>query len=135
MAVLGNNIYISVGVGTSATIIAGTKTNSIKVGAEMIEVSSPLSDKWKEFIAGRNEWSFTVGYLVLQDSQVLDLLNVGTKVNIQVVGRNGTSSVVLLQGEAWIKTFDMNLARNKLAQGSCSFQGTGPLTAPNLSLE
>lgn len=130
MAVLGNNIYISVGVGTSSSIIAGTKTNSIKVGAEMIEVSSPLSDKWKEFIAGRNEWSFTVGYLVLQDSQVLDLLNVGTKVNIQVVGRNGTSAVVLLQGEAFIKEFDMNLTRGNLAQGSCSFLGTGPLTAP-----
>ena len=130
MAVLGNNIYISVGAGTSSSIIAGTKTNSIKIGAEMIEVSSPLSDKWKEFIAGRNEWSFTVGYLVLQDSQVLDLLNVGTKVNIQVVGRNGTSSVVLLQGEAWIKTFDMNLTCGNLAQGSCSFQGTGPLAAP-----
>lgn len=132
MAVLGNNIYISVGVGTSSSIIAGTKTNSIKVGAEMIEVSSPLSDKWKEFIAGRNEWSFTVGYLVLQDSQVLDLLNVGTKVNIQVVGRNGTSAVVLLQGEAFIKEFDMNLTRGNLAQGSCSFQGTGPLTAPSI---
>ena len=130
MAVLGNNIYISVGVGTSSSIIAGTKTNSIKVGAEMIEVSSPLSDKWREFIAGRNEWSFTVGYLVLQDSQVLDLLNVGTKVNIQVVGRNGTSAVVLLQGEAFIKEFDMNLTRGNLAQGSCSFLGTGPLTAP-----
>lgn len=130
MAVLGNNIYISVGVGTSSSIIAGTKTNSIKVGAEMIEVSSPLSDKWKEFIAGRNEWSFTVGYLVLQDSQVQDLLNVGTKVNIQVVGRNGTSAVVLLQGEAFIKEFDMNLTRGNLAQGSCSFQGTGPLVAP-----
>lgn len=132
MAVLGNNIYISVGVGTSSSIIAGTKTNSIKVGAEMIEVSSPLSDKWKEFIAGRNEWSFTVGYLVLQDSQVLDLLNVGTKVNIQVVGRNGTSAVVLLQGEAFIKEFDMNLTRGNLAQGSCSFHGTGPLTAPSI---
>ena len=132
MAVLGNNIYISVGVGTSSSIIAGTKTNSIKVGAEMIEVSSPLSDKWREFIAGRNEWSFTVGYLVLQDSQVLDLLNVGTKVNIQVVGRNGTSAVVLLQGEAFIKEFDMNLTRGNLAQGSCSFQGTGPLTAPSI---
>ena len=129
MAVLGNNIYISVGVGTSSSIIAGTKTNSIKVGAEMIEVSSPLSDKWKEFTAGRNEWSFTVGYLVLQDSQVLDLLNVGTRVNIQVVGRNGTSAVVLLQGEAFIKEFDMNLTRGNLAQGSCSFQGTGPLAA------
>lgn len=130
MAVLGNNIYISVGVGTSSTIIAGTKTNSIKVGAEMIEVSSPLSDKWKEFIAGRNEWSFTVGYLVLQNSQVLDLLNVGTKVNIQVVGREGTSTVVLLQGEALIKSFDMNLSRGNLAQGSCAFQGTGPLATP-----
>lgn len=132
MAVLGNNIYISAGVGTSSSIIAGTKTNSIKVGAEMIEVSSPLSDKWKEFIAGRNEWSFTVGYLVLQDSQVLDLLNVGTKVNIQVVGRNGTSAVVLLQGEAFIKEFDMNLTRGNLAQGSCSFMGTGPLTATSI---
>ena len=91
MAVLGNNIYISVGAGTSSSIIAGTKTNSIKLGAEMIEVSSPLSDKWKEFIAGRNEWSFTTGFLVLQSSQVLDLLNVGTKVNIQVLERNGTS--------------------------------------------
>ena len=132
MAVLGNNIYISVGAGTSSSIIAGTKTNSIKIGAEMIEVSSPLSDKWKEFIAGRNEWSFTTGFLVLQSSQVLDLLNVGTKVNIQVIGRNGTSAVVLLQGEAFIKEFDMNLTRGNLAQGSCSFQGTGPLTAPSI---
>lgn len=132
MAVLGNNIYISVGAGTSSSIIAGTKTNSIKFGAEMIEVSSPLSDKWKEFIAGRNEWSFTTGFLVLQSSQVLDLLNVGTKVNIQVLERNGTSAVVLLQGEAFIKEFDMNLTRGNLAQGSCSFQGTGPLTAPSI---
>lgn len=132
MAVLGNNIYISVGAGTSSSIIAGTKTNSIKIGAEMIEVSSPLSDKWKEFIAGRNEWSFTTGFLVLQSSQVLDLLNVGTKVNIQVLERNGTSAVVLLQGEAFIKEFDMNLTRGNLAQGSCSFQGTGPLTAPSI---
>ena len=130
MAVLGKNIYISVGVGTASTTIAGTKTNSIKVGSEMIEVSSPLSDKWKEYISGRNEWSFTTSFLVLQNSQVLDLLSVGTKVNIQVVGRDGTNTVVLLIGEAWIKTFDINLTNINLAQGSFSFQGTGPLAAP-----
>lgn len=132
MAVLGNNIYISVGVGTSSSIIAGTKTNSIKVGAEMIEVSGPNSGRWRQYTDGMNEWSFTTGFLVLQSSQVLDLLNVGTKVNIQVIGRNGTSAVVLLQGEAFIKEFDMNLTRGNLAQGSCSFQGTGPLTAPSI---
>lgn len=130
MAVLGKNIYISVGVGTASTIIAGTKTNSIKVGAEMIEVSSPLSDKWKEYISGRNDWSFTTGFLVLQNSQVLDLLSVGTKVNIQVVGRDGSSTVALLIGEAWIKTFDINLTNGNLAQGSFAFQGTGPLAIP-----
>ena len=131
MAILGNNIYITTGSGNSATIIAGTRSNEIQVGSELIEISSPTSGKWREYIAGRSEWSFTTGFLVLANENVKDILKAGTKVSIQIVGRTGSTVEVLLQGEAWIKDCKMTFTRGNLAQGTFSFVGHGELSVPS----
>ena len=65
MAILGNNILIY----RNGTAIAGTVSNEIQSGAELIEISSPTSGQWKEYIAGRKNWSINVikamAYIVL----------------------------------------------------------------------
>ena len=133
MAILGKNIYISIGEGSGATIIAGCRSDEIQVGTEMIEISSPNSSKWREFLDGRSEWSFTVSYLVMANNQVKDLLKSGTKVTVSIVAGEGTAIVVLLQGQAWYKAAKQTFTLGNLAQGSFTFQGTGPLTAPSNS--
>lgn len=135
MALNGNNIFITIGEGSAAVIIAGTRTNEIQVESEMIEISSPNSGKWREYIAGRSEWSFTTGFLVLANENVADLLETGTKVGVHIVGRQGTSTVELLHGEAWIKTGKMTFSRSNLAQGSFAFQGTGELSSSAVEID
>ena len=131
MAILGKNIYISIGEGSGATIIAGCRSDEIQVGTELIEISSPTSGKWREYLAGRSEWSFTTSYLVMANSQVQDLLKTGTKVNVSIVSNEGTATVVLLQGEAFIKSAKQTFTLGNLAQGSFQFVGTGELTVPS----
>lgn len=131
MAILGKNIYISVGEGSGATIIAGCRSDEIQVGTELIEISSPNSGSWREYLAGRSEWSFTTSYLVMSNTGVRDLLKTGTKVNVSIVAGEGTAIVVLLQGEAWIKTGKQTFTLGNLAQGSFQFIGNGALAAPS----
>ena len=129
----GNNVYISIGDGSSSTIIAGTKVNEIQTECETIEISGPNVDEWRAFIAKRKEWSFSTGYLVPAVANVADLLQIGTTVGIQIVGREGTSVNVLLQGNAIVKQGKQSFTKGKLAQGSWKFLGNGPLAAPAVS--
>jgi len=131
----GNNVYISIGEGTSSTIIAGTKVNEIQTECETIEISGPNVAEWRQHIVKRKEWSMSANYLITTFTQIQNILQSGTEVGILVVGREGTSSSVLLQGRAIVKQGKQSFTRGKLAQGSWKFIGNGPLTAPNLSLE
>lgn len=131
----GNNVYISIGEGTSASIIAGTKVNEIQTECETIEISGPNIGKWRKHIAKRKEWSMSANYLVTEFAEIQGILQSGTEVGIYVVGRDGTSATVLLAGRAIVKQGKQSFTRGKLAQGSWKFIGNGPLTAPNLSLE
>lgn len=131
----GNNVYISIGEGTSSTIIAGTKVNEIQTECETIEISGPNVAEWRQHIVKRKEWSMSANYLITNFAQIQGILQSGTEVGILVVGREGTSSSVLLQGRAIVKQGKQSFTRGKLAQGSWKFIGNGPLTAPNLSLE
>lgn len=123
----GNNIYISIGDGNGMTIIAGTKTDKIQVVSEMIEVASPNTADWREFISGRKEWSFSTGYLVLSSEHVTDILKTGMEVLVQVVSREGAATVVILEGRALIQLGEQNFTRGSLSQGSFQFRGIGPL--------
>lgn len=132
MAVLGNNVFITVTEGGGAKIIAGTRTNEIKTAAETIPISSIYGGRWKENIAGRCSWSISTAFLVLANEDAKQLLKVGQQVKISVVGRvNSYTTNVLLEGNAIITEANMSFATSKLAQGNFSFLGNGPLQDPS----
>lgn len=133
MAINGNNIYICTVSGNSTTIIAGTKTNEIQTEAETIEISTPTSGQWRKYITKRKEWSFTVGFLLLQSSDVINLLQVGNEFNIAVVTREGNSPTTQLVGTAILKKAKHSYTRGKLAQGSWEFVGNSELAVPQSS--
>lgn len=123
MAINGNNIIITV----DGHAVAGTRSNEIQCEAEIIEISSSSNQSWKAVIAGRRSWSFSVGFLVLANSRVRQLLSVGSKYSVIIKERNASVSEQVT-GEAIMKTCKIAATRGNLATGSFSFVGTGPLT-------
>lgn len=123
MALLGNNILIY----RSGTAIAGTISNEIQSEADLIEISSPTSGQWKEYIKGRKSWSINVSYLVLAYNGVRELLNVGTTYTLKFRGRNQSDSTGVT-GTAILKTCKITATKGNLVQGSFQFVGTGALS-------
>lgn len=123
MAINGNNIIITV----DGHAVAGTRSNEVQCEAEIIEISSSSNQSWKAVIAGRRSWSFSVGFLVLANSRVRQLLSVGSKYSVIIKERNASTSEQVT-GEAIMKTCKIAATRGNLATGSFSFVGTGPLT-------
>ena len=124
----GNNIFISLT--GSAVPFAATRSNEIQSECEMIEISSPNISNWRQYISGRKEWSFTVNWLVGNNSGVDQLLNVGTQYNIAIYKRVGNTNTKVLQGTALLKTCKINATRGNIASGSFQFVGNSALTAP-----
>lgn len=120
MAQKGNNIIVL----SSGTAIAGVKSDEIQSGAETIEIASATQQDWKEFIAGRKEWSLNTNYLLLADSRLADLLNVGTVYELAVTDREGNTTV---SGRAILTICKQTHTRGNLCQGTFQFRGTGPL--------
>ncbi len=123
MAINGNNILILM----DGHAKAGTRTNEIQSDCKIIEISSSTDKDWEAVIAGRKSWSFTVGFLLLENANVRRLLSVGSKYTIVIKGRDA-SEADWLTGEAIMKTCKIAATRGNLATGSFSFVGTGPLT-------
>lgn len=123
MAINGNNILIY----RDGTAIAGTVSNEIQSGAELIEISSPTAGEWKQYITGRKSWSVNVSYLILANTGVRDLLNVGTSYTLKIRGRNATDATGVV-GTAILKSCKITATRSSLVQGSFTFQGTSSLT-------
>lgn len=130
MALLGNNLFIMIGSGAQAAIIAGTKTNEIQSGSDLIEISSSTNGQWREYLAGRKEWSFTTGFLLLQNTDVLKLLDIGTTYTISVASRTGSNTTTHLTGSAILKVCRIVATVGNLVQGSFQFVGTGALSIP-----
>lgn len=132
MAQLGRNIFISADGTTSP--IAGTRSDEIRTSAETIEISSPTSGQWKERIAGRKDWAFTVNWIVAASSEatgtkLINLLNVGTTYNIKICERSGSSVAVILTGRAICKTATVTGTISNIAHGIFQFEGNGELAA------
>jgi predicted secreted protein len=123
MAINGNNILIY----RDGTAIAGTASNEIQAGAELIEISSPTTGEWKQYITGRKSWSVNVSYLILANTGVRELLNVGTSYTIKIRGRNATDATGVV-GTAILKSCKITATKGNLAQGSFQFVGTGALS-------
>ena len=121
MAINGNNIIITL----NGHAIAGTRSNEIQSNAETIEIATATNQSWKSFIAGRKSWSFTVGFLLLANTDYNKLLNVGTEYNVVIKGRGNNSGA---SGTAILTDCKITATRGTLATGSFSFVGSGPLT-------
>ena len=121
----GNNILIYATYGSSVQAVAATRSLSVQVGTEMIEIASPTSGEWREYLAGRKNWAINVGWLVSSFSDIDKVLLTAQTVTIRIVGRGQTYG---LTGTAWVQTARVDSNVGNLANGSFAFQGTGPLT-------
>ena len=112
----------------NGTAIAATRirSNDIQSQAALIEKASSAQQDWKEYIAGRKEWTLTVGYLVLASPQIRDLLKAGQTFDITMTANDGTDTSTLT-GQAILEQVKQSANIGSLAQGSYSFRGNGPL--------
>lgn len=122
MAINGNNILIYI----NGAAVAGTKSNEVQSNRELIEIASPTSGEWREFITGRKDWGFTVSWLVSSHSDIQQLLLNAGVVTVRIVGRGQSLG---LTGRAIVQSCKMTFTRGNLAQGSLQLKGSGPLTA------
>lgn len=122
MAINGNNILIYI----DGAAVAGTKSNEVQSNRELIEIASPTSGEWREFIAGRKDWGFTISWLVSSHQNIEQLLLSAGVVTVRIVGRGQSLG---LTGKAIVQSCKMTFTRGNLAQGSLQLKGSGPLTA------
>lgn len=130
----GNDILVYILDSSGNYLIAGTRSNEIQTGCETLEVSSPSQGAWRAFLAGRKEWSFTVNYLVTNDSAlrisggsgIKDVLQAGNTFTLRVYRRGLTS--LALQGSAILTGVKITATRGNLVQGSFTFKGNGALS-------
>ena len=122
MAINGNNILIYI----NGAAVAGTKSNEVQSNRELIEIASPTSGEWREFITGRKDWGFTVSWLVSSHQDIEQLLLDAEVVTVRILGRGQSLG---LTGRAIVQSCKMTFTRGNLAQGSLQLKGSGPLTA------
>jgi len=125
MAVLGNDIIVF----KDGVAIAGTRSNEAQSSAETIETASPDDGKWRTFLPGRKEWSINVGYLVLTDAGVKDLLLVGGVYTLKFQGKSAADTDGVT-GTAIMTDCHIAAQMGSLVTGSFAFKGTGPLVNP-----
>ena len=118
----GNNIIIM----RNGVAIAGVKSQEMRSQADTMEVSSPDSSVWREFVAGRKTWEFTVNYLYGSAEGFDRLVQVGTTYSIRVCYRVQSAGV---EGNAIMTTCNIVATRGNLATGQFTFKGTGALTS------
>jgi hypothetical protein len=85
VALLGKNLQILKPVsGGYSPIIAAARSCEINIDGDQLEVSSPNDGKWRNYIAGRNGWSISVGYLMSVGTFPTEAAMVNTTVTIVV---------------------------------------------------
>lgn len=122
-AINGNNIYITLG----GTMIAGSKSDEIQTECDMIEITNPSSGAWRQYMAGRKDWSFQTSFLITAVTDIRKLLNIGTSYTIVFRDRNTTTGASVT-GTAILKTCKISAVRGNLVTGSFAFQGSSALT-------
>lgn len=124
MALNGNNILIYL----NGTAIAGTTSNEMQSSIDTIEIGAPLSSgTWKQFLTKQKTWTVNTNFLVLQDSGVRNLLNVGTTYTLKFRGRSSYDSTGV-SGSAILKSCKITAIKGNLVKGSFQFQGNNALS-------
>ena len=118
MAKNGNIFIVTLG----GTQIAGAKSDDIEVKCDTIEVASPSQGDWREFLAGRKEWTVNTSYLVSSGGDLSKLLTVGTTYLLSFYDRQSHDE---LRGYAILTTAKIQATKGNLATGAFQFKGTG----------
>jgi predicted secreted protein len=123
MAVIhGRKIIVKVG----GTAIAGAKSCEISIKGDQIETASPTTGEWRDFIAGRKEWSVTCGHLIPAIGTPLksNAAMVNTVVTL-IIETDMTGDT--LTGQAIVETWKASGTVGNLATGTFQFRGKGAL--------
>lgn len=122
MVILGRKLIITI----DGVAIAGAKSCDIDIQSGDIEVASATQQDWREFIAGRKDWSVTCGHLIPATGTPLrsNASMVGAKVTLTMQTDQADDT---LTGQAIVRQWRVAGAEGSLANGSFSFRGSGPL--------
>lgn len=127
MATKGKYIII-VSQDTDDPLVAGVKADRLRVTGETIEKASATSSRWKEFLAGRKEWSIESDYLITDDEYIHDYpLMVGQTFDIRIQDSPRYGTDAYLSGTVICTEAVQDYQIGALAKGSFVFKGTGPL--------
>lgn len=107
-----------------SAIVAAAKTCDVSVNADIIETATPTSGTFRTFIAGRKDWSVSLGYLVTSGDMTSDLLSVGSSVRLRILDMDAGE---WLHGYAIVQQCHITGTIGSLAQGSFVFKGSGNL--------
>lgn len=98
----------------------------IDLQADMIEIASPSSDMWKEFIAGRCEWSMTCECLLAKDeSEIEGIFRAREPIKVSCRLRDGSG--YRHTGNAIINSLKLSGRLHEMASYTIGLKGTGPL--------
>lgn len=118
---MNGNIFL---VYLNGTQIAGAKSDDIEVKCDTQEVANPSQGSWREFLAGRKDWSVSTSYLMQDTTDIYKLLNVGTTYLLTFYDRR---SYNMVRGNAILTTCKIQASRGNLISGVFNFRGTGEL--------
>ena len=130
----GKDILIYLTYNNTTVGITSCKSSELTGQSDLIEKASSTQQKWREYIAGRNEWGFTASYIVMRAAPsvtnqiggtLADLLKIGTKFGVTIRDRANTYS---LSGSAFLQQVKQTYSVGNLIAGSFQFKGTGALT-------
>lgn len=121
----GHDIKVTLTLNGKALAATCIRSDEIQTQADTLEKASSTQQQWKEFIAGRSEWSLNVNYLVLAFGQVKDVLYAGRTFGI--IFNQG--STILLTGTAIMTQCKHTYTVGALCKGSFALKGTGALAA------
>lgn len=123
MAVLlGNNLIIKV----NGTAIAGAKSCEINIQCGEIEIADVSQSQWRQFIAGRKDWTVSCNHLIPRSGTPLKSNAAMIATTVTLTMQTGLSGDTLT-GTAIVKQWNVKGAVASLANGSFSFRGSGAL--------
>jgi predicted secreted protein len=104
--------------------VALSKSCDIEVQCDTEEVASPTTADWRDFIAGRKDWTINVSVLLSSVSTLVSA--VGSTVTLTFGLRNSVTDRV--SGTAICTKCQIQGTVGNLASGSFEFTGSGALT-------
>jgi predicted secreted protein len=130
----GKDILIYLTYNSTTVGITACKSSELTGQSDLIEKASSSQQKWREYIAGRNEWGFTASYIVMRAAPsttnqiggtLADMQKMGIKFGVTIRDVANTYS---LSGSAFLQQVKQTYTVGNLIAGSFQFKGTGALT-------